>query len=317
LQLISNSSLEKSEGIVIRSTGSFYEVLTPEHEVVSCRIKGKFRLDFSKHTNPVAIGDHVTFHFETRLEYAVIDFIAERKNALVRKSTNLSKRSQVIAANLDHVIIVVSMIKPAIAPGFIDRMLIIAEAYDINPVIVFNKMDLYTDKEFDRFGELYEIYTGIGYTVIPLSAKTGDNIDAVTALTKGKVSLFTGQSGVGKSTLLNRLKPGLIQIKTDKISSYSDKGKHTTTHYEMHELDADSFIIDSPGMKELGLFNFEPYEVSHFMPDLKEFLPGCKFGTCLHKDEPECAVKKALEDGEINPRRYYSYLKIMDDFGLK
>jgi ribosome biogenesis GTPase len=308
--------LKKSEGIVIRSTGSFYEVLTPEHEVVSCRIKGKFRLDFSKHTNPVAIGDHVSFHFETRLEYAVIDHIAERKNALVRKSTNLSKRSQVIAANLDHVIIVASMIKPAIAPGFIDRMLIIAEAYDINPVIVFNKMDIYTDKEFDRFGELYEIYTGIGYAVIPLSAKTGDNLDAITALTKGKVSLFTGQSGVGKSTLLNKLSPGL-KIRTDHISGYSDRGKHTTTHYEMHELDDHSFIIDSPGMKELGLFNFEPYEVSHFMPELKELLPQCKFGTCLHRDEPECAVKKALESGEINPRRYYSYLKILEDFGLK
>jgi ribosome biogenesis GTPase / thiamine phosphate phosphatase len=316
LQLNANSLVEKSEGIVIRSTGSFYEVLTPEHEVVSCRIKGKFRLDFSKHTNPVAIGDHVTFHFETRLEYAVIDFIAERKNALVRKSTNLSKRSQVIAANLDHVIIVVSMIQPAIAPGFIDRMLIIAEAYDIDPVIVFNKMDIYTDKEFDRFGELYEIYTGIGYTVIPLSAKTGDNIDAITALTKGKVSLFTGQSGVGKSTLLNRLKPGL-KIKTDHISGYSDKGKHTTTHYEMHELEENSFIIDSPGMKELGLFDFEPYEVSHFMPELKELLPKCKFNTCLHKDEPDCAVKKALADGEINPRRYYSYLKILEDFEKK
>ena len=308
--------MEKSEGIVIRSNGSFYDVLTPEHEVVSCRIKGKFRLDFSKHTNPVAIGDHVTFHFETRMEYAVIDFIAERKNTLVRKSTNLSKRSQVIAANLDHVIIVVSMIQPSIAPGFIDRMLIIAEAYDINPVIVFNKMDIYTDKEFDRFAELYEIYTGIGYKIIPLSAKTGDNIDSVIALTKGKVSLFTGQSGVGKSTLLNRLKPGL-KIKTNIISDYSDKGKHTTTHYEMHELDETSFIIDSPGMKELGLFDFEPFEVSHFMPELKELLPQCKFNTCLHNDEHECAVKMALEKGLINPRRYYSYLKILDDFDKK
>jgi ribosome biogenesis GTPase len=307
-------NLKKSKGIVIRSTGSFYEVLTPDHEVVSCRIKGKFRLDFSKHTNPVAIGDHVSFHFETRLEYAVIDFIAERKNALVRKSTNLSKRSQVIAANLDHVFIIVSMIKPAIAPGFIDRMLIIAEAYGINPVIVFNKMDIYTDKEFDRFGELYEIYTGIGYTVIPLSAKTGDNLDVLTALMKGKVSLFTGQSGVGKSTLLNKLKPGL-KIKTDIISEFSDRGKHTTTHYEMHEVEDGTFIIDSPGIKELGLFNFEPYEVSHFMPELMALLPECKFSTCLHRDEPECAVKKALEDGELNPRRYYSYLKILEEIG--
>jgi ribosome biogenesis GTPase / thiamine phosphate phosphatase len=300
------------EGIVIKSTGSWYSVLAEDHKKYQCRIKGKFRLGNLKSTNPVAIGDRVSIHFDKKLHQANIDVIKDRKNALIRKSPNLSTLTQTIAANLDAVIIVATLVSPRVPAGFIDRYLILAEAYDITPVIVFNKLDLYSEKELELLDEYADLYESLGYKIIVVSAMQGRFMEEIEENIQGKTTFFAGQSGVGKSTILNYLCPDL-KIKTAQLASYTGKGRHTTSYYEMHELGNNTFAIDSPGIKELELYNFELYEVGHFMPDLESFLHDCRFNTCLHLDEPDCAVKKAYQEGKIHPLRYNSYISIVLD----
>lgn len=306
-------SMERLRGIVIRSTGSWYKVLTNDDMVFDCKIKGKFRLEGIQATNPIAIGDIVYFHSEPRLEYALIDEISERKNALVRKSLNLSSQSHIIAANLDYAVLIISIRQPNIKPEFIDRFLVIAEAYDIKSIIVINKVDLLRNEELNKYKFFKDLYTGIGYPVIETSAITGANFDRLKNILDGKISLFAGQSGVGKSTLLNLLNPDL-QLKTDTLAKATGKGKHTTSSYQMYKLWKNTFAIDSPGVKEMGLFKFELYEISRFFPDLNKYSAGCRFNTCLHINEPGCKVKEALENGLIHQSRYMNYMNILEDY---
>jgi ribosome biogenesis GTPase len=305
--------LKKIDGIVTKATGSWYEVLTPAGEVISCRIKGKFRLAESGATNPVVIGDRVRFHHDPDVEYAVIDLIRERKNTLVRKATNLSSRYHIIAANLDLAVIMLSLKEPSVPSGFIDRMLLIAEAYDIKPCVLFNKTDLYKGIDIEKHRFLCEMYEQIGYKVFSISVKTTEGIDEFFRYLHGKESLLVGQSGVGKSSLLNKLNQNL-GIRVQAVSGYSDRGRHTTSHYMMYAFSNNTYIIDSPGIRDLGLFNIQAFELSHFMPDMAPFTANCRFSTCLHVEEPGCGVLEALEKGLIHPRRYQSYLKILSDF---
>ena len=305
--------LEKLKGKVIKSTGSWYKVLTPDNQIYDCRIKGKFRLEGSKSTNIIAVGDIVYFHYDKQLNSSVIDEIEERKNFLVRKSAKLSKQSQIIASNLDYVCIILSMYKPRISSAFIDRFLVIAEAYEVEPVLVFNKLDLYRDKDMEKLAEWVELYESLGYKTLFMSAIDENKPEQLFEILKGKTSLFAGQSGVGKSTILNRLNADL-DLKTTEISTFNDRGKHTTTFYEMHPIDEDTFVIDSPGIRELGLFDFEAYEIGLFFPEIKEKALDCKFSTCLHLEEPKCAVVDAVMNGEIHPQRYENYLKLIDGF---
>jgi ribosome biogenesis GTPase len=307
--------LKKQKGVVIKSTGSWYSVLSENNEITACRIKGKFRLDNLKTTNPIAVGDRVHFHADPKLEYAVIDHIEERKNFLVRKSTNLSRQSHIIASNLDFAFIIASVHSPRISTAFIDRFLVIIQAYEITPVIVFNKIDLLNDEQQNYLAELIELYEYLGYQCFTTSAKQHFQIDELKTFLQGKTSLFTGQSGVGKSTLLNCIKPGL-GLKIASISSSTKKGKHSTTFYEMHQVNQNTFIVDSPGIRELGLYDFEAFEVGLFFPEIKTLAPKCKYANCLHTHEPDCAVIQAVEEGLILEERYVNYLKILEDFNL-
>lgn len=306
--------MEKLKGIVIKSTGSWYKVLTEDGKEINCKIKGKFRLDNLKSTNPVAVGDKVHFHFDDIINYAVIDKIEDRKNFLVRKSPNLSRQSHIIATNLDYTIIISTLWKPQISTAFVDRFLVISQAYEIEPVIVYNKIDILEIEQKKKLEELIILYTKLGFHCIPISAKTGENIESLKEIMAGKICLFAGQSGVGKSTILNKIMPGL-NLKTKKISGHTGKGQHTTSYYEMHKINNNTFVIDSPGIRELGLFDFEAFEIGLFFPEFKKFAANCKFNTCLHKNEPGCDVKRAVEGGNIIKERYINYLKILEDFG--
>jgi len=306
--------MQSKSGIVIKSTGSWYRVLAEDKNYYDCRIKGKFRQKGLKATNPICVGDRVDFHYDTKLCYAVIDHIHERQNYLARKASNLSKQYHIIASNLDLAVLITTVDKPAVSPGFIDRFLVIAEAHEIKPVIIFNKSDIeFSDETLARQHYLMELYKILGYKVLHISAKQGWNIEEVIELLKYKTSLFAGQSGVGKSTLLKKLNPELT-LKTAEISDYTGKGVHATTFYEMHEISEKTYIIDSPGLKELGLFEFEPFEISLFYPEMKKIAENCRFNTCLHVNEPGCAVIDAFEKNLISYERYMSYLKIIEDF---
>ncbi|MBT3933783.1 MAG: ribosome small subunit-dependent GTPase A [Bacteroidetes bacterium] len=307
--------MEKQFGVVIKSTGSWYSVLADDKNTYACRIKGKFRLDNFKSTNPIAVGDRIRFHFDSKLNYSVIDQIEERRNFLVRKSTNLSKQSHIIASNLDYAIIIASLKTPRISTAFIDRFLVIIQAYEITPIIVFNKIDLLNDSEKAYLDELVELYDYLGFKCFTTCAIKGTHIQELKSFLKGKTSLFTGQSGVGKSTILNCIDPEL-GLKISSISTSTKKGKHSTTFYEMHQLDEDTFIVDSPGIRELGLFDFEAFEVGLFFPEFKSLATSCKYPNCLHMHEPECAIIHAVEEGLILEERYINYLKILEDFNL-
>ncbi|HPD66167.1 MAG TPA: ribosome small subunit-dependent GTPase A [Bacteroidia bacterium] len=306
--------MDSKSGIIIKSTGSWYHVMDKEGLVYKCKLRGKFRLKNLKATNPLTVGDRVTFHWDAKLASGVIDELEERKNYIARKSSNLSRQYHIIAANLDLVLITASVVRPQVSPGFIDRYLVIAEAHEIKPVIIFNKTDLALEGEAaDRLQRLAEIYGSLGYEIWQVSAKTGENLQELKSRIHGKVSLISGQSGVGKSTLLNKFNPSL-NLKTWQISDFTGKGQHVTTFYEMHPVDDDTFVIDSPGLRELGLFEFEPFEISLFYPEMKKVSGACRFNTCLHLAEPGCAVRQAFENNEIYPERYQSYLKIIEDF---
>ncbi|MFD2915577.1 ribosome small subunit-dependent GTPase A [Psychroserpens luteus] len=300
-------------GLVYKSTGSWYTVKTNLGATYQCRIKGKFRLKGIKSTNPIAVGDIVDFELETNNddETGVIHNIHERTNYIVRKSVNLSKQTHIIASNVDQVFLLVTIDNPPTFTSFIDRFLVTAEAYHVKTVLLFNKVDTYSEETLDEVRYLAHVYRNIGYECIGISAETGKNIDKVKALMIGKVSMFAGHSGVGKSTLVNAIEPGL-DLKTKAISSQHSQGQHTTTFAEMFDLSFDAKIIDTPGIKGFGIVDMDKEEVADYFPEFFKLKQDCKFNNCLHKEEPKCAVKDALDRDEIAISRYRSYLQILE-----
>lgn len=297
-------------GLVTKSTGSWYFVRTEDGTYYECRIRGKFRMKGIKSTNPISVGDHVDFDLEESKETGVITNIHERKNFIVRKSVNLSKQTHIIAANIDVAFLLITVDNPPTFPGFIDRFLATAEAYSIPAVLLFNKVDSYNDSQLEMLEELSQIYSDIGYVCVEISATENFNIDVVKELMQDKVTMFSGHSGVGKSTLINAIEPTL-NIKTAAISEQHKQGQHTTTFAEMYELSFGGFIIDTPGIKGFGVVNFEPQEITDYFPEFFALKKDCKFNNCLHQKEPNCAVKKALENDEVAASRYFSYIQML------
>lgn len=300
-------------GLVYKSTGSWYTVKTDLDHIYECRIKGKFRIKGIKSTNPIAVGDIVDFELETNnnQESGIIHKIHNRTNYIVRKSVNLSKQTHIIAANLDQVFLMITINNPPTLTSFIDRFLVTANAYSIKTVLLFNKVDTYDDEMLLEVKYLAHVYRKIGYECIGVSAKTGKNVDKVKALMRDKVSMFAGHSGVGKSTLVNAIEPNL-NIKTKEISTQHMQGQHTTTFAEMFDLSFGAKIIDTPGIKGFGVVDMDKEEVGDYFPEIFKLKQDCKFNNCLHVKEPQCAVKKALDDDEIAFSRYRSYLQIIE-----
>lgn len=300
-------------GLVYKSTGSWYTVKTEDQQVFECRIKGKFRMQGIKSTNPIAVGDVVDFELDDTSDTitGTINNIHDRKNYIVRRSVNLSKQTHIIASNIDVVFLLITINNPPTTTSFIDRFLVTAEAYDIETVLVFNKIDTYDEAMQDEQLYLHHIYSEIGYKCLKVSAIEKKGLDELKQLMTGKVSMFSGHSGVGKSTLVNALELDL-NLKTKTISEQSKQGQHTTTFAEMYDLSFDAKIIDTPGIKGFGVVDMEPYEISDYFPEFFRLKEQCKFNNCLHKEEPHCAVKKALEDNKIAWSRYNSYLKILE-----
>jgi ribosome biogenesis GTPase len=296
------------QGLITKSTGSWYQVKAG-NETIDCRIKGKFRIKGITTTNPLAVGDVVDFEMEPEQGTGVITNLHQRKNYIIRKSINLSKQAQIIAANLDLALLVVTLASPRTSLGFIDRFLVTAEAYDIPASLIFNKLDLFSNEGLEILDDYKAIYENIGYPCYSVSALEGTNIDVVQNLLKDKITLFSGHSGVGKSSLINSLLPNL-DLRTHMVSDWSDKGMHTTTFAEMFELPQGGYIIDTPGIRELGVIDIEKQELGHFFPEMREKMNMCRFNNCRHINEPGCAVLNALEAGEIAPSRYDSYLSI-------
>jgi ribosome biogenesis GTPase len=297
------------QGLVIKSTGSWYNVLGDDGHKYECRIKGKLRMKGLVSTNPVAVGDRVDFELEPDQETAVISNIHDRKNYIIRKSINLSKQVQIIASNLDLACLVVTLASPRTSLGFIDRFLVTAEAYGVSAVLIFNKLDLFNEEGIEILGNYMDMYEGIGYPCFAVSAVKGTHIEILEAVIKDKISLFSGHSGVGKSSLINRLIPGK-ELRVGQISESSDMGKHTTTFAELFELPFGGKLIDTPGIRELGITDISKEELGHFFPEMRKLMHDCKFNNCVHINEPGCAVLKALDDGELEPTRYDSYQSI-------
>lgn len=297
-------------GRVITSTGSFYVVKQEDGTVRNCVVKGKFRIAGIKTTNPVAVGDIVHFIDTHNSEYAQIDNILPRKNYIIRKSVNLSKLYSIVAANVDMVFLIVSCKNPETDTMFIDRFLVTANAYNVPCTIVINKTDIFDDKAAEYAGFLIETYEQIGYNVMLTSCENGTGITKLRDMLKGKIVLFSGNSGVGKSTLINLLCPSAKQ-KTAEISSSHHSGKHTTTFASMIE-NGDIRIIDTPGVKSFGIVDFKKEELALYFPEMKERLEDCKYYNCTHTHEPHCAIKQAVEDGEISAERYNNYIKLLN-----
>lgn len=294
----------------MKSTGSWYNVLVEGGQIYRCRLRGKLKLEGSRATNPVSVGDKVSFTPEADQDTGIITAISDRKNHIVRKSTNLSRKSQVIAANLDQAILIATLHVPRTSTGFIDRFLVNCEAYSVNACLVFNKLDLYEPEELEIMDQLIAIYEPQGYKCLKVSALKGAGLNEFLAMLKDKISLLSGHSGVGKSTLINAIEPDL-NLKTAQISLAHLKGKHTTTFAEMFPLSHGGFIIDTPGIKEFGLVDFEDWELCHYFPEMRELFNLCRFDNCTHAHEPGCAVKEKVESGEINISRYNNYLNIL------
>lgn len=304
------------QGTVIKNTGSHYLVRTTDGQEFSCKIKGNFRLKGIRTTNPVAVGDIVTITETAGGDTPYITAIAPRRNYIIRKSSNLSKQAHIIAANLDQVCLVVTLFHPTTSTTFIDRFLATAEAYRVPAVIVINKVDLLEGDEdaLEYLNGVVYLYRSIGYKVLTLSAKTGEGVDELKAILEDKVTLFSGNSGVGKSTLINDIIPG-IELATAEISLTHDTGMHTTTFSEMFDVPGldNAHIIDTPGVKGFGTLEFDKNEVSHFFPEIFKHGAQCRYNNCTHTHEPGCAVKEALDEQLISQSRYTSYLSILED----
>ena len=305
----SHDPLQK--GVVVKTTGSWYDVRLDNGELIQARIIGKFRLNGKSLTNPVAVGDIVGILSDDAND-AMIKEIGERRNYVIRQSPRKKHDLHLIASNIDQAIVMVTINHPHLKQGFIDRFLLMTEPHDIPAVIVINKADLYDEDDLEVYGALKMIYEQIGYPVYLVSAIERTGLDDLRTVLKDKTTLIGGQSGVGKSTLINALQPQL-DLKTLELSDYTGKGQHTTTFAEMHPLDFGGFIIDMPGIKTLSFNNLEPMDVAHNFREFFAISSDCKFPDCTHRSEPGCAVKKALEEGEIFELRYSNYLKILDE----
>jgi len=301
--------LEK--GVVIKSTGSRYRVLSGEGTVIECSVKGKLRIKELRTTNPIAVGDNVLFELNRKDESGVITQVLDRRNYILRKSSNLSKQYQIIAANIDQVYLMITIIMPETPVEFIDRFLITAEAYRIPAKLIINKTDLYGNDEIEKMDYLESMYNKIGYECIRLSLYDKKNLEPLIIQMNNKISLISGNSGVGKTTLLNTLNPEL-KLKTAEISEYHKQGKHITTFPEMHQMPFGGFVIDTPGIRGFGVVDMERNEIYHFFREIFTKSKECRFNNCLHLDEPGCAVRVAVENGEIDFLRYRSYLNIME-----
>ena len=299
------------KGFVIKNTGSWYSVQTDDGKVVECKIKGNFRLKGIRSTNPVAVGDHVEIALNQE-GTAFITLIDERRNYIIRKSQNLSKQSHIIAANVDQAFLIVTVNYPQTSTTFIDRFLASAEAYSVPVVLVFNKRDILSDDERHYQQSMVHLYETIGYECREISAATGEGIEGLHKLLKGKITLLSGNSGVGKSTLINQILPE-ANLRTAEISDAHNTGMHTTTFSEMLELPEGGYIIDTPGIKGFGTFDMEPEELTSYFREIFHFSKDCKFSNCTHTHEPGCAVSKALEDHYIAQSRYQSYLGMLED----
>lgn len=298
-------------GTVIKSTGSNY-LVDDGNNIIDCKIRGKIRLAGIRTTNPVSVGDVVDFDMEQTCDMGVITRIHDRRNYIIRKATNLSKESHIIAANMDQCLLVTTLIMPETPLEFVDRFLVTAEAYKVPAIIVFNKCDLYTNGAEELLQDTMEIYQSIGYRCLAVSSVTGEGIDELREILRDKTTLLSGNSGTGKSTLINTVNPGL-NLRTGEISVSNLAGKHTTTFAEMFKLDFGGNIIDTPGIRGFGIVRMSPEDVAHNFPEIFERLSDCKFYNCTHTHEPGCAVKEAVENGEICPSRYHSYLSIISD----
>lgn len=292
---------------VIKSTGSWYQLKLANGELILARIKGKLKLLENKSTNPIAVGDWVEAELESSSEHYTISKVLPRQNYIIRKSNNLSKQTQIIASNMDLACIVVSAVAPVTSTGFIDRFLVTAEAYHLPVLIIYNKVDIYG---LDIYNEMSSVYTKIGYQTMAVSAKEYIGIDALKIFLKNKTTLFTGHSGVGKSSLLNILIPG-TERKVGEISDSTMMGKHTTTFAEMFDMPDGGSIIDTPGIRDLGVIDIDKKELAHYFPEMRKLMNECKFNNCIHVNEPQCAVLKAVNDGVLDPGRYYNYLSIL------
>ncbi len=299
-------------GLILKSVGSWYDILCENKQLYKGRLKGKFKLDDKKLTNPIAVGDTVSFEIEENQQTVVIDKIGDRLNYIIRKSAHKTEHSHIIAANIDEAFLVVTLVSPQTSTGFIDRFLVSAESFRIPVSIIFNKIDLYDSKSTHYQEELIEIYQSIGYNYFTVSAEKNIGVEPLVKYMKGKKILISGHSGVGKSTLMNRISP-ILNLKTLPVSNFANKGVHTTTFAEMFDLGNDTFLIDTPGIKEFGLVEMEKYEISHFFPEMRALIGTCKFNTCLHKNEPGCAVQNAVSAGTISSSRYKSYLSMLEN----
>jgi len=304
--------MTSTEGRVFRSTGSWYSVITKDGTLVDCRIKGKFRLYENGQTNPVAVGDHVVIAFEETSDSAIIQDILPRENYISRQSPRHKYTRHIIASNIDQAFLIATVAHPRTSSGFIDRFLVTAEAYHINTHLVFNKQDIFSEREKIKQEKLTSIYENIGYPVHLVSVQTGLNMEALIDTMKNQTSLLCGHSGVGKSTFINAIHPDL-DLKTSIVSKSTQKGMHATTYAEMFALPFGGFIVDTPGIKEFGILDLEPAEVSHYYPEMVGLEGDCKFNNCLHQNEPNCAVKEAVDQGTIHPERYKNYINIVDD----
>ena len=305
------------EGLVIKSTGSWYTVEDTDGQIYECKIKGNFRIKGIKNTNPVAVGDRVGFKLshisadEKDGKIGLITSISERKNYIIRRSINLSKQAHIIAANIDQAVLIVTLNYPVTTTTFIDRFLASAEAYRIPVLMVFNKTDRYDIIQLQRLNDLINLYEEIGYKCISTSAKTSQGMELLKQALKNKTNVVNGHSGVGKSTLINYLQPGL-NLKTKEISDSHKTGKHTTTYSELYKLDFGGFIIDTPGIKAFGMLEMEPWEISHYFVEIFEISENCQYNNCSHTHEPGCAVKEAVEKGKIAQSRFTSYLGLLE-----
>lgn len=300
-------------GLVIKSTGSWYHVQMLDGLILRCRLAGKMKQDDLKLTNPIAVGDMVEVEVEKNADkQGIIRTIEPRKNYVVRQSPRKRHQLHFLASNIDQALLIVTLREPNLKVGFIDRFLMMTEPYSIPVIIVFNKSDLFTEQDSLDFTALSELYESLGYKVVSSSSVTGDGIDILRACLRDKITLVSGQSGVGKSTLINCIEPGLA-LKTDAISDFSGKGQHTTTFAEMFPLKEGGQIIDTPGIKSLAFTHLEVQDIAHNFREMFVLSSGCRFANCTHRNEPNCAIKKALEDGSISPLRYQNYLSLLEE----